>query len=270
MVMTVLLSLGFLLNLISHKDILTGLLNVTLLFLSVYVYSKLSGKKLNLTGLPFVIFIAAIPLFTYRHDIFILGLAIGAALLLLLYANTNVKRILPLVLFVIIAYLVLASFYVGGIIKFPFVFSGELFIFFDDKASPYIPLMQKEALYLPYRFRSLIFNESAYFYVLLSKTAGLFTLKNLYDVLLLANLYPFILGVIWSLRNWDKSKAFFVSCILLVAFITSLSRTVNIFNTFLILAPFLLYFILTGFNSMNKKIYLLLFILSLIILTSPV
>ena len=129
--------------------------------------------------------------------------------------------------------------------------------------------MNTESNYMPYIIRSVIFNPSVNFYVILSKLAGLFTLKNLYDSLLIANIYPLVIGLTLDLRNWNKSKTLLILCILLISLSMVVSRSVEINNTFILLSPFLIYFILRGLNSVNKKIYLALFIISIFISTSP-
>ncbi len=266
MIVALLLSLNFSLNLILHRDISVGVLNTLLLFLSVYFYLNFSAQKLRDVKSPYLILLGGIPLFTYHFDLFILSLAVGAALLLV--GNTVIRFKIPLIV-AIFAYFTLASLYMNGTLKLPFIFSGELLIFFDDKAAPYIPLMQKQALYLPHKIRDLVFGDLVYLSVMLSKAAGLFTLKNLYDVLLVANLYPLTQGLISDLKTWNKSKTIIITVILLVSLLSSLSRGVHIFNVFIILSPFFLYFILRGFSSINKTVYVILFILSLIIAASP-
>lgn len=266
MIIIVLLLIGFLLNVINHGNLLIGILNILLLSLSIYFYLDYTSKNFGSINSPYFILIAAIPLFTYNHDIFILFLTFGIILLLILYSNTRLKGFLVLI---IGSYLVVASLYANGIIHLPFSLQSSRFIFSDDWNNLYISRMQNEALYMPYKLRLLIFNSSVYFYVLFSKLAGLFTFKNLYDVLLLANLYPLAKGLILDLKNWNRSKTFIILCVLIISSVTVSSRTVDIFNTFMLLAPFLMYFILRGFNFVNKITYLILFILSIVIATSP-
>lgn len=261
----------FSLNIINHGDILVGILNTLLLFLSIYFYLKFSQQKLSSAKSlnfisPSLFLIAAIPLFTHNYKIFIILLAIGICLLFLLYFTGNFKKIL---IFIVLPYILIASFYANGLIELPFSFQLDRFIFSDDWINLYVLQMQNEALYVPYKIRLLIFNSSVYFYVLLSKAVSLYMFKNLYDVLLIANLYPLVKGLIVDLKDWNRLKTLIIICMLVISFTTVISRTVDIFNTFILLSPFLMYFILRGFKSVNKIIYLSLFIFSVVIATSP-
>src|SRR3989344_3589019 len=261
----------FLLNLINHGNILTGILNTLLLFLSILFYLKFSYQKLpSIKSLifisPLLIFIAGIPIFTHSYNIFIVLLALGLFLLLLLYSGSNYKKILT---FVILFYVLAASFYANGLIQLPFSPQIDRFIFSDDWIKLYINQMQNEALYIPYKIRLLVFNGSIYFYILLSKMASLFIFKNLYDLLLIANLYPLVQGIIIDLKDWNKSKTLIILPIFFISFITVVSRTIDIFNAFILLSPFFVYFILKGMPSINKIIYLLLYVFSLVMVFSP-
>ena len=266
----VVLLLCFSLNIVKHGNILIGILNTLLLFFSIYLYFRLSNQRLSFKSLknlsPLFIFIAPIPLFIQNQDIYIILLAIGINLLILCYLATRFKKTLVLV---ISFYILFACFYANGIIKLPFSIQSDLLIFTDDRVNLYISQMQKEALYMPYRLRLLLFNSSVYIYVILSKLAGIFTFKNLYDGLLMVNLYPMIKCVVLDFNNWNKSKILIIYCILMISLFTVSSRTVDIFKTFTLLLPILMYFILKGLGYVNKAIYIVLFVISIVIATSP-
>lgn len=261
----------FLLNIVNHGNVLIGFLNTLLLFLSILFYLKLSSQKLSLIKSlnfisPLLFLVAGIPIFTHNYNFFTLFWALGLCLLLLLYSSSSYKKMLTLV---IIFYVLVASFFVNGLIKLPFSPQSQRFIFSDDWIRLYISRMQDEALYVPYKIRLLIFNGSVYSYILLSKMASLFIFKNLYGLLFIANLYPLLQGLILDLKDWNRSKTLIVLCILLISFVTVISRTIDIFDAFILSAPFFVYFILRGINSINKIIYLLLFVLSIVIASSP-
>ena len=265
------LLLSFSLNVINHGNIIIGILNTLLLFFSVYLYFKFSHQKLSFTKFPhqgfsLIILIGAIPLFTRANDILFILIAIGISLLTIFYLTTRFKKISILI---IVIYLITASFYASGLIKPPFSFQINLLIFNDDWTNLYITQMKTESQYMPYLIRSIIFNPSAHFYVMLSKIAGLFTLKNLYDALLIANIYPLVKGLTLDMKNRNKSKTFLIFCTLLISLSVVISRSVKIDNTFILLSPFLIYFILRGLNSVNKKIYLAFFVISLFVAASP-
>lgn len=266
------LLLCFSLNIIRHGDILIGGLNTFLLFLSILFYLQFSKQKiLALKSFrfisPLVFLIGAIPLFSYNYDLFVILLAIGVCFLLLLCLVGN--RFKKILIFITLLYMIIASFYVNGLIKLPFSLQSNHFIFSDEWIKLYILQMQNEALYVPFKLRLLIFNSSIYLFILFSKMANLYIFKNLYELLLIANLYPLAQGLILDLKEWSRAKTLMVFCMLLVSLITVISRRIEIFNAFSLLAPFLIYFILRGFKVMNKIIYLGLFVLSIVIATSP-
>lgn len=267
------LFLSFLLNIVNHRNILIGILNTLLLFFSIYFYFKFSHQKLSFIKSPYlnshlIILIGAIPLFTRANDILIIFIAIGISLLTLFYLTTKFKKISILI---IVIYLLFISFYANGLINPPFLFQANLIIFNDDWTNLYIAQMKTESQYMPNIVRSVIFNSSVHLYVMLSKIAALFSLKNLYDALLIANLYPLVKGFTLDLKNWNKSKTLLIFCIFLISLSMVVSRSVDIIsiNTFVLLSPFLIYFILRGLNSINKIIYLALFVISIVIAASP-
>lgn len=267
------LFLSFLLNIINHGNLLIGILNTLLLFFSIYFYFKFSHQKLSLIKSsylisPLIILIGAVPLFTRANDILIIFIAIGICLLTLFYLRAKFKKISILM---IVVYLLFVSFYANGLIKAPFSFQANLLIFNDNWTNLYITQMKTESQYMPNIIRSFIFNSSVHFYVMLSKIADLFSLKNLYSALLIANIYPLIKGLVLDLKNWNKSKTLLIFCIFLISLSMEFSRSADMVNTntFVLLSPFLIYFILRGFNSINKIIYLALFAISIVIATSP-
>ena len=269
-VVIAILLICFLLNIINHGNVLVGILNTSLLLFSILFYLKFSNQKLSsIKSLKFispVVFLtAAIPLFIHNYNIFIVLLALGFCLLWLLYSISQKKTII----FIIFVYLLVAVFYTNGLIKLPLSLQLHQFIFSDDWIKLYILQMQREAFYVPYRVRLLIFNGSIYFYILLSKMVGLYMFKNLYDILLIANLYPLVKGFTLDLKDWNRSKTLIILSVLLISFITVISRTIDIFNTFILSAPFFTYYILKGFKSVSKITYLILFILSIVVATSP-
>ncbi len=256
----------FLLNLIIHGNLLIGVLNALLLGLCLFFFQNFASKSISSIELPYLLILGVIPLFNHNYDLVVTLLAIGLILLLLAYLRTNFKLML---IPVILLYMIASSAYANEIIRLPFVFKTDRLIFNDRWTNQALAETEKEALYLPHRLRSLVFNKSVYLYVLLSKIAELFMLKNLYEILLIANLYPLFSGLIANLKLWNKEKLGIFLSIFLIILIAVSSNGTNTFNTFILLSPFTIYFILRGFASINKKIYFLLVILSFLIVTSP-
>lgn len=258
--------LSLILNIVNHKNVVVAILNTLFLYTSIYYYLKFSNKKFSSYKFTSIILLATMPLILKNTNPLIILLGIGTNLLLLFYLTTKYKKILLLVLLV---YLLFTSFYAGGLIKLPFSLQNSLFIFKDNWTIYYIDQMRAESLYVPYRLRLLIFNSSVYLYVLFSKVVGLLTLKNFYDAFLLANIYPFIKGLISFFRKWDSSKSLMTLAVFVILFGSCMSRSIDTTNTYILLFPFLLFFIIRGLGSLNKKIYYVLYILSLVIALSP-
>lgn len=259
------LFLSFLLNIFNHGNLLIAILNTILLLFSIYFYLKFSHQNLNST---LVVLIGAMPILTRANDILVVFIAIGMCLLMLCYLTTKYRKIS---LLMIILYILFFSCYANGLIKLPFLFQSNLLILNDNWTNLYITQMKTESQYMPGIIRSAIFNSSVNFYVMLSKIAALFSLKNLSEILLIANIYPLISGLTLGLKNWNKSKALLIFLVFLISFGMVFSRSedkINI-NTFVLLSPFLIYLILKGLNSINKTVYLALFVVSIVIAASP-
>lgn len=263
----IILSLCLTLNIISHGSLLSGVLNTLLLGLVLLFFQNFSGKKILSIRFPLIVLLGAIPLFThYYKDIIIFFFAIGMIILFLLYIKIKFKIILS---FIIFLYIAIAALYIGEIIRIPLSFQSDRLLFSDTRTNLAIIDIQKQALYIPYRIRLLIFNDSIYIYVILSKLADLFMIKNISNVLLLANLYPIVLSLILYLKSRDTRKILIFTSFLIISFIVVTSRVIDIFNTYLLLSPFLVYFILLGVDFVNKKLYFFLIILSLLLIYNP-
>lgn len=265
MIIIILLLLCFSINILNHGNILAGALNTLLLFLSISFYLFTSKRKISSLKSPFLLFMAVTPIFTRNNDIYTILLSIGLILSVLLYLRIKFK-IMLIGLFV---YIIIVSLYISRIISFPLVVHHNNLIFADDWTNLYISQVQKEALYVPYKVRLLLFNQSINIYILLSKLVDLFIFKNLYDTLLIVNLYLLLKGIWLYLKSWSRENTLIVVCVFLISSPVALSRSFDIFSFFTLLAPFLIYFVLKGFESINKLTYLILFILSIIIETSP-
>lgn len=261
------LLLCFVLNLISHGSLLLGVFNTILLGSTLFSLQSFSGKKFLSIQFSLIILLGAMPLFTHFYkDIFTVFFAIGTVLLLFIYSKIKFKFIAGLI---ILFYISVAALYIGEIIRFPLSYQDSRLLFSDNWTNLAISEIQKEALYIPYRIRLLIFNNSAYIYVILSKLTDLFMIKNISNILLLANLYPLVVGLIAFLKSPDERKTLITLSIFIISFLAVLSRAIDVFSTFLILSPFLIYLILLGLGSLNKRLYFVLVVLSLLLAYNP-
>ncbi len=265
--LTAILLFCFSLNIVSHGSILLGAFNTLLLGLVLLFFQNFSGKKILSIQFPFIVLLGTMPLFThYYKDILIVFFAIGIILLFLIYIKVRFKFFL---IFTIFLYISIATLYAGEIIRLPLSFQSDWLIFSNTWTNQAIAGMQKEALYIPYSIRPIIFSKSAYLYVMLSRFTDLFMINKISNVLLLANLYPLVKGIILYLNPWDKKRSLIILSFFLISFIAVTSRAIDVFNIFLLLSPFLVYFILLGIGSINKRVYFSLIILSFFLVTSP-
>lgn len=240
---------------------MVAIINSLLLALSLYLFEQISGRKIHSIGFFYLSLLGILPIFNHLYDLKMLFFALSTICLFIAYLKTKFKIFLTLT----VALLITGSFYGNEIIKFPFKFQYERLIFFDRWTNQAIAQMRTEALYLPRLFRPLVFNPLVYLYLIASKISEMFMLKNLYDTLLFANLYPLFTGIVLDFKSWDMKKFLIPVGLLLVSLSSVLSNGVDIFNTFILMSPLLLYFILLGFGKINKRLYLLLLIFSLIL-----
>ena len=261
------LLLCFLLNVIVHGNLWVSFLNSLLLGLTFHFFEHFSNKTISTIKLPLLVLLVAIPIFNTNHqDTVLVILATGIAMLYILYIRVKFKA---LIIFTILIYILIAGLYAGEVIGFPFAIHKERLIFNNNRVNNLIADTQNSALYLPYNLRPLIFNSSIYLYSMLATAAEFFLIKNISSALLLANLYPLFKGLILDLKYWNGGKMLICLGIFLIPFVTVSSRSINTFNIYLLMSPLLVYFILQGLNLINKKIYLILILISLFLITSP-
>lgn len=261
-----LLVLCFLLNIINHGSFVIGILNSLFLGLLLFFYQSFSVKKLASLDPVYFMLLGIIPIFVHQYeDIKVIFFAMGLTALMIIYLKTKIN---PLI-YIIFLYIFITVLYVGRIFDPPFSFQSNRLIVSDNLTNVAIRRMQDEALYMPYTFRLIIFNCSVYLYVILSKVAELFMIGNLATVLLIANIYPLVKGLVSELKSFDRRKFFMISGVLLTSLTIVLGRSVDIFSAFYLMSPFLIYFMLQGLNLVNRKIYLLFVIFSIFIATSP-
>lgn len=130
----------------------------------------------------------------------------------------------------------------------------------------------RDEIYLPVLVSSVFYNKlTLSFYIFLSNIGKILSLKNLFDTLLIANLYPLVFGAYLFIRNMSKKRIylFVYAWILITFFSIGINRSVDKFNGLYFLLPVLVLFILIGLVRINKWIYLGLLILSLIFLMTP-
>lgn len=257
--------LAFTINLLTHQHLLTSLLNSLILGLSVLLFKDYLVKSPSAFNLFLIISLAFIPLFSYLPDNqFISFLPLISLAFLFMHKRRESKMlILAFSLFFLIG-----NVYLSGIIQFPFYFESSQLIINSPELNLNILRHTQDALFLPYQARLIMYSKSIYFYAFLSNLFSFLTLRNLYDVLLIANLYPLFIGFFNFLKE-EKFRYFCIIALLITALMTGLDRSTDKFQSIYLLSTFFIYMILVGVRNLNKKLYIILFLISIFILISP-
>lgn len=259
--------LSFLINLLSHHPLLISITNSSSLGLSVYLFTKNLNLKLTLFVSLIIISFGLMPLFHFSPTYEVISL-LNLFLLFLLYLYINLhKKYLILTIWGML--LLFGNIYSGEIIKYPFNIQYSQLIFNSPEINFHINRHQQDALFIPYKIRLVVYSKLIYVYALLTNLFNFLNLKSLSDILLIANLYPLFIGIYKALKQKNKLRDIFIVGFLITALIAGVDRSTDKFQSLYLLGPIFIYLILLGLQSVNKKIYLSLWVLSLFILISP-
>lgn len=154
-------------------------------------------------------------------------------------------------------YILVASLFISGIITWPFHFQIDHTILADKHISDAILQHQQDALYLPFKLRPVLFNSLVYLYSLLTHASYFLSFSNLYNIFLLANLYPLIIGSVSLMRNNLPVERFFImGGIAISVLVVGFSRSIQEMSVLFVASPLFIYLILTGLRKVNVKLYL--------------
>jgi len=253
-------------NFLSGNNLYYALLNSILLATSI-IFSLSATKKV-----PFILVLSLslIPLLSYVPTSKTLYLNIFIYILLL---SIVIKCTKHKYFFTILGLIVL---FLGNVLSNNLVNENlstnpERFIWNVPETNQAITDYQRSSFYTIYRLRLFIYNKGIYFYSFLTSIAGLFSLRNIYDTILLANIYPLALGIRSAIKNHNTfiNKVMLLGIIVML-FGTGISKSPDKFATLFPAVPIFIYLVITGFQNINRMIYYLLFIFSLFLATSPV
>lgn len=258
--------LSFLLNFFYHHNLLVSLLNCLILGLSIYLFQHLIDRKKTYFNFFFITSLGLVPLFNYIHNYALIAF-VPIFSLIILYWYKYFPKWYILVVWTIV--FILGNLYSGEVIKYPFEIQTTQLIFNSPEINYHINRHQEDALYIPYKLRQIIYSQTIYIYALLTNFFDFLNLKNLYQVLLLANLYPLFIGIYKVFRNENRFKSLFIVTFVATILVCGVDRSPDKFQSLYPLSPFLIYLILLGADSINKKLYLFLLLLSVFILINP-
>ena len=121
---------------------------------------------------------------------------------------------------------------------------------------------QRDAIYLPYRLRLFLFNDSVYVYQILRNIANYWSLNNINKTILLANIYPIIIGF----KNLKKGKWMCVLGIITGSIVIGINKMVDARAASWFMLPFFAYLFFVGIRRVNLKIYAVLLMFSVLLL----
>lgn len=269
--------LSFIINIFTHQQLWVSLTN-SLIFILSWQLFKTNFPDVNIPTPLVIITLGVIPMLNFQPEdpIVPISLILSLSLLILYHRISFFSK--PL--FIITTFFIIFSSLFGTrIIDSDFTFNKFQTIFSNELISLSINLHRGE-LNLPSFLESIVYNKQSLLQTLVynkltvylsysvANLLNLINLKNLYDPLLIANLYPLTLGVYWYIRNFKQRKIILIWLIIILG-IFSINKTFDKFSSLYVALPLILYFIFLGFSKIKPKIYLLLFIFSLFILLTP-
>lgn len=242
-------------------------LNLIILLLTLILFYKFSLKKIP----PFILLVTLslilAPLFHYRHPQPIFNL-LPFLTWLFLAVITLKKQVKPLISALALGVILLSNLYGLRIITLPFHFQPGNTILANWHIAESISQHQQDALYVLYSLRPILFNQLGYLYFTLTNTVYYLSLSNLYNIFLILNLYPLLIGIFELFRSHrDKEKLFIFGSLMITLLVMGFSRPVQEITSLFVISPLLIYLILLGLKKINLKLYLMLALLSLFIQT---
>ena len=263
--------LTFILNYLFHQDLLISFLNSCSLSLSIYIFQNYLNEKKIMFNIFLTISLSLIPLFHYQPNNYLISflplLSLGFFYIQFFIHPT--KKLFNLIILIWVLFLFFAIAYSSEIIKFPFNIQNSQLIFNSPEINYNIGRHQQDALLFPFKIRQIIYSNLIFIYAILSNFFNFFNLKNLLDILFLVNLYPLFLGIFDSLSQKVEFRILLITAILIAICSIGIDRSTDKFQSLYVLGPTLIYLIILGMKSINKKIYLALWIISFFILISP-
>jgi hypothetical protein len=245
--------LCFLINIFFKNNIWVAISNSIIFLLSILLV-----KKFNPIFLPIL---ALMPIFSFDiKQIQINFLLI--AFLSLIFLTKKIKTGKFLIILIALGLFFWGNLLGAKIINWPNFPDRSQLITGIEPIKTYMLLHQKDTVFLPYKTRLLIYNPLIYVYYGLGNVLHLITFGNLADVILLANIYPLIMGF-WKKIKEKKNIWFWI--FLVVGLVTiAIDKSSDKFNSLYFLSPILVYLIVNGLEKINRKIYLGLLIITVL------
>lgn len=254
------------LNLFTHQNLFASFVNSLTLGLSVYFFQNLLNLKRGLFHYFILISSGLIPLFFFLPtNMFFSFFPLLILGIIYLYSRNPNKLFLVVFGFI----LFVGILYCNEVVKFPFEIQQMQLIYNSPEVNYNLTRHQEDALFLPYKMRLIVYSKLIYLYALLTNFFDFLNFKNLYETLMLANLYPLFIGIYKIIRENQKLKFLIITAFLITLFIAGLDRSPDKSQSLYLISPLLIYLIILGAENVNKKIYFLLWIISIFNLINP-
>ncbi len=258
--------LSGLLNYFLHGDLLISLVNPFTLASSIYLFKNYFITKKFLFNSFFIISLGLIPLFYYLPNSNLISLLpLISTGILSLYKVISKKW----VIIVWVIFLLVGNSFSGEIIKYPFNIQDSQLIFNSPEINYNIKRHQSDALFIPFKLRQLVYSNLIFIYAILNNFFDFLNLKNLYDILLISSLYPLFLGCYKIFMEKNELRDIYLITFVVVILTAGIDRSPDKFQSLYLLGPIFINLIILGVQSINKKLYLFLLLLSLFISISP-
>lgn len=259
--------LSALINYFSHNNLFISLMNPLTYVLSIHLFKTNLITK-NFLFKPFLIILfALIPLFYYLPNHYLISLLPLFSLVFLYLYNKFPSRYLIIIWGISLFF---GNLYSSGLIEYPFKIQSSQLIFNSPEINYNIQRHQQDALFIPYRVRLLVYSQLIYIYAFLTNLFNFLNLKNLYDILLIANIYPFFTGIYILIKQKSRFKDICLTAFLITALTVGIDRSSENFKSLYLLGPIFIYLILLGSQIISRKIYVVFWILSFFLLISKI
>lgn len=270
--------LCFIINLFIHGQLIFAVSNSIILFLSWKLLRVFTNNRVTSNSycgrlyIPVIIFLGLIPIFSFNPY----SASIPVLLLLsiiLFIVSFRLQFLGKIFIIFSLVFLVLGNLIAGRIISIPpeartLSIDKEKVVFVNKAIPLFIEQHQKE-LVLPRRIHLYLYNQSVFLPYILANLGSFISLRNFYDTLLLANLYPLFYGIYYYAKNYSKHSKMILSWSIISSLAISINKSNDKFLSLYMASPLLLVLILIGLTKINIRLYLLMLIFSIAMLFIP-
>jgi len=271
--------IAFFLNIVKHHNLLMAVSNSLILYLSWIIFKVNPVQRNNLSKNKILSGLALgslgfIPLLTFIPGDY-LGTIILILSLILFIFYKKLLYIKWLVLLLILTLLIVGNLISANVVKVGtkppyYAFDKERTVIFLNKEIPPAVDSLKVESRLRYKIATIVYNNFTVFpYYLSARLSQFFSLRNFYDVLLLANLYPICAGMYFYFKNFKEQNKFLLVWLTTSLLIVSINKSQDASSSLYMSLPVLLIFILLGLNKINLRAYFALLAFSLFVLVTP-